>query len=65
MSTISTVERAFQLAGSGECHSIMDIKRRLVLEGYVQVELHLGGALIKKQLRQAMPSLVAVSTAQE
>ncbi len=65
MSHLSTVERAFEIARSGECRTIEAIKRVLNQESYAQVELHLGGALIKKQSRQAMPSLVAVSTVQE
>jgi hypothetical protein len=31
---ITTIERAFQLAKSGSCVSITDIKKRLLVEGF-------------------------------
>src|SRR5579863_8438030 len=36
----STVQRAFELAGSGTCRTIEDIRRRLTKEGYSAVQLH-------------------------
>jgi len=49
-SEISTVERAFQLARAGACHSINDIRDRLMREGYANVLSHTSGMSIKKQL---------------
>lgn len=49
-----TVERAFELARSGECASMADIRCRLRRERREQVDLHLAGRLIREQLRQAL-----------
>jgi hypothetical protein len=57
MNDVSAIERAFQLARTGEYRTIELIKKQLSREGYMQVELHLGGSLIKRQLREAMPVL--------
>jgi hypothetical protein len=46
---ITVLERAFQLARSGICRNVSDIKRKLSSEGY-QVDAVTGGALLK-QLR--------------
>ena len=50
MDNDGTVVRAFELARSGTCHSIGDIRRTLRLEGFNLVDQHLVGASIKKQL---------------
>ena len=47
---LSTVERAYQLARSGTCRSIEDIRRRLTTERYESVQAHLSGASIKRDL---------------
>jgi len=49
----STIERAFELARSGSCRSIDEIARRLKQEQLDNVDAHLGGASIRKDLRQA------------
>lgn len=49
-SEISTVERAFQLARAGPCHSVNDIRERLLREGHANVLSHISGMSIKKQL---------------
>ena len=46
---ITTLERAFSLAKSGECASIEDIKNRLKAEGYSL--LPITGPALLKQLR--------------
>ena len=46
---VTAVERAFQLAKSGICLSVADLKKRLRLEGYATTQI-VGGA-ISKQLR--------------
>lgn len=50
-SSPSTLERAFQLARSGECASIAEIRVRLKKERHDQVEAHLQGPSINRQLR--------------
>jgi hypothetical protein len=59
MNNVSAIERAFQLARAGDYPTIELIKKQLSREGHAQVELHLSGSLIKKQLRQAMPGASA------
>ncbi|TCP71362.1 hypothetical protein [Sphingomonas sp. PP-CE-1G-424] len=51
---ITTVERAFELARSGTCSSVNDLRQRLRREGYDAVHLHLHGASINKQLVDLM-----------
>ncbi len=50
----STLERAFQLARAGACHSIDEIRQQLNLEGYENVHGHLHGASLQKQLKAAL-----------
>jgi hypothetical protein len=45
----SALERAFQLARSGEYASVEDIKRRLKAEGYTSEQIT--GSSLSKQLR--------------
>ena len=49
---IGTVERAFQLARSGTCNTIDDIRRQLAREQCTNVEAHLAGSSIRRQLVQ-------------
>jgi hypothetical protein len=46
---VTAVERAFQLAGSGSCSSVADIKAELKAEGY-SVDQIFGRALHKQLL---------------
>ncbi len=55
-SEISTVERAFQLAREGACHSVNDIRERLLREGHANVLNHTSGMSIKKQLGAILAS---------
>ena len=48
------IERAYQLAQSGECRNLEEIKRRLGQEGYDSVSFHLAGKLTKDQLKGLM-----------
>lgn len=50
MSKVHIVERAFQLARSGTCRGIVEIKNHLRAERYDGIESQLAGASIKKQL---------------
>jgi hypothetical protein len=47
---LTTVERAYQLARSGTCRTIDDIRRTLVAERYEAVQAHLDGFSIKRDL---------------
>ena len=51
MQTPTTLERAFSLARSGTCLGVSDIRRTLKNERYDNVEAHLSGSSIGKQLR--------------
>ncbi|MES3151477.1 hypothetical protein [Sphingomonas faeni] len=51
---LTTVERAFELARSGSCNSVNDLRQRLRREGYDAVHIHLHGASINKQLVDLM-----------
>ena len=52
--SIGTIERAFQLARTGACHSVVEIRHRLHTEGYEGVHGHLNGSTIQRQLREAL-----------
>ncbi|MDQ2893414.1 MAG: hypothetical protein M3R64_10065 [Pseudomonadota bacterium] len=47
---LSTLERALQLARSGKCRSVNDVRQTLRREGYDAVHQHLNGAAINRQL---------------
>lgn len=49
---LTTVERAYQLAKSGECATVSEIKARLRSEGYGDVAGQLYGPTIQRSLRQ-------------
>jgi hypothetical protein len=49
---LSTLERAFELARSGECATTTDIRQRLKQERFDSVEAHLQGPSITRQLRK-------------
>jgi hypothetical protein len=51
MQAPSTLERAFVLARSGTCASVGDIRLTLKRERFDQVEAHLAGHSINRQLR--------------
>ena len=48
----TTIERAFELARSGSCASVNDIRQKLKAERFDQVEAHLAGPAISRQLRE-------------
>lgn len=50
------IERAFELARGGACHSMRDIEQALSREGYVRADVHshLGGQSLQKQLTALM-----------
>lgn len=46
----SILERAFSLAETGCCDTIEQLRRHLLREGYEQVDSHLSGTFIRRQL---------------
>ena len=46
----NVMERAFELARSGEPATIAELRRRLRREGYEQVDFHLAGKMTQTQL---------------
>lgn len=46
----SIIERSLELARSGKCRRVEDIRRRLKEEGFSQVDEHLAGRSFKRQL---------------
>ena len=51
MHSVTILERAFILARSGEYSSVHEIRLRLKSEGFSNVEAHLSGRSISRQLR--------------
>ena len=51
MNSQTTLERAFALARSGACANIDEIRLTLKRERFDQIDAHLAGHSIKKQLR--------------
>ena len=49
---LTTLERAYQLAESGECASVSEIKQRLTAEHYTDVQGQLYGQTITSALRK-------------
>jgi len=47
----TTVERAFDLAETGSCETVNDIRSQLKREQHESVDAHLAGSSIQKQLR--------------
>lgn len=45
------IERAYQLARSGEVTDILHIKMRLNLEGYFEIDAHLDGSQLRRELK--------------
>lgn len=50
--TTGTIERAYQIANTGTCHSVEDIIRRLVSEGFESPQAHLAGKSLRVELRR-------------
>jgi hypothetical protein len=44
------IERAMQLAQSGDCRSVNDVRQRLRREGYTGIGVDLAGVAINRQL---------------
>jgi len=50
----STIERAFELARGGQCHTVDEIRRSLMREGYESVQSHLSGPSVTRQMKEAI-----------
>jgi hypothetical protein len=59
---ITAIERAFQLATSGDCASVADIKKQLKTEGFSIAQIT--GGVLSKQLR-ALIQVAQKNDAQE
>lgn len=55
----STLERAFELAKSGECRSFTEVARRLVSEGFSDARSQLDGQSIRKQISALLTEAAA------
>lgn len=55
------IERAFDLARSGECRELLELGLRLKREGYLLVDDHLSGTMLRRQLRELMARAAATS----
>lgn len=54
--TVSTVERAYQLAATPQCRTLTELAILLKREGYSGVDEHLRGASLRRTLRALMAS---------
>jgi len=52
MTRLSTVERAYELAKSGECSGIAQIRERLRAEGYSRADSQISGQTFRSQLKK-------------
>jgi hypothetical protein len=53
------IERALELARSGSCRTIREIRRQLVREDYDDVDAHLHGAVIRQDIMRAVGEAAA------
>lgn len=51
---MNTVQRAFELAATGDCRSLEDVRIRMRRESLEQVDAHLAGPTIRSQLAAIM-----------
>ena len=58
----NTIERAFELARSGEFRAVEEIRKQLLKERHDQVDSHLSGPMIRRQLRRACADARATAT---
>jgi hypothetical protein len=53
MPTVPILERAYELARSGECQGVDDIRARLKTEGYgAEVQMQMSGRTLRADLRR-------------
>jgi hypothetical protein len=51
MARKTLMERAFELASESGCRDIDEIRRKLTAENFANVDAHLSGVTVRKQLR--------------
>ncbi|MFN3946234.1 MAG: hypothetical protein ACK4K7_15020 [Allosphingosinicella sp.] len=56
MNEKNIMERAFELAGSGDCRDMRDLQVRLKQEGYTRIPEHLGGSFTSRQINTLIKS---------
>jgi phage regulator Rha-like protein len=56
MDSRNTIQRAFEIAASGEVRTFDELRRKLQAERYEAVEAHLAGTAIRKQLKEIIAS---------
>lgn len=54
MYPVNLIERAHQLARTGEFAKVEHIERRLTREGYTSVADHLSGKMMRRELNEMM-----------
>ena len=54
INSVTTVERAYQLAQSGQCQSLKHIKKRLQDEGFMDAQGQLTSRTLTTELRRLM-----------
>lgn len=59
MQGVTIIERAFQLAD--ECGSLGQVRNRLKREGYFDVEAHLGGRQIQREINERLYAKLSAS----
>ena len=52
MNRLTTIERAYQLAESGECRNVSEVNQRLAAEGYDRINDQLYGSTVTAALRE-------------
>ncbi len=55
----TTLERAYQLADSGECRTVTEVKKRLQAEGYDRIADQLYGRVVTNALRDRCAAALA------
>ncbi len=48
----TTIERAYELARSGDCRTLSDVKQRLSADGHDRIQEHLYGSTVSAALRK-------------
>jgi hypothetical protein len=56
------IERAFELASSGECATVLEIKGRLRRERFESIDAHLSGLGIRRRLKALLSGASSSTT---
>jgi hypothetical protein len=49
---LTTIERAYELARSGECRTLSEVKQQLSADGHDRIQEHLYGSTVSAALRK-------------